>query len=381
MARERIDVAVARALAEGAAPGAAVVVGRGERIVLEGYYGSLAPGEGPVTAETVYDLSSLTKPLATLACVLRVVGARGWPLTEPLHRLLPEIVGDGRDDRRREITVRHALGHCAGLPARGMYFERLSEAEARERRSLVATDEGARRILAMACEESLLDGPGRVVTYSDVGYILLGEWLARATGRRLDRLFAEQIATPLDLTDTGYMSADGGSTAKRAPEPRRIAPTDRCPWRRRVVRGEVQDENAYAMGGVAGHAGLFSTARDVHRLTSAFVGSFDTDGGLFQRELARECFAGPGSVVRGSTWSLGWDTPTPAASSAGRLVSSRAFGHLGFTGTSVWVDLDRGVHVVLLTNRVHPDKENLGIREMRPRVHDAVFETVDREGL
>jgi CubicO group peptidase (beta-lactamase class C family) len=294
---------------------------------------------------------------------------------------LPEIVGDGRDDRRRDITVRHALGHCTGLPARGMYFERLAEAEARERRSLVATEEGTRRILAMACEESLLDGPGRVVTYSDVGYILLGEWLARASGRPLDRLFAEQIATPLDLTDTGYMRADGGSTAKMAPEPQRIAPTDHCPWRRRVVRGEVQDENAYAMGGVAGHAGLFSTARDVHRLTSAFVSSFDTAGGLFQRELARECFAGPGSVVSGSTWSLGWDTPTPAASSAGCLVSSRAFGHLGFTGTSVWVDLDRGVHVVLLTNRVHPDKENLGIREMRPRVHDAIFETVDREGL
>ena len=381
MARERIDAVIARALAEGATPGAAVVVGHGDLIVFEGYYGSLAPGEGPVNAETVYDLSSLTKPLATLACVLRVAGARGWSLTEPLHRLLPEIAGDGRDDRRRDITVRHALGHCAGLPARGMYFERLSEAEARERRSLVATDEGARRILAMACEESLLEGPGRVVTYSDVGYILLGEWLARASGRRLDRLFAEQIATPLDLTDTGYMRADRGSTAKRAPEPRRIAPTDRCPWRRRVVRGEVQDENAYAMGGVAGHAGLFSTAREVHRLTSAFVGSFDTAGGLFQRELARECFAGPGSVVSGSTWSLGWDTPTPAASSAGRLVSSRAFGHLGFTGTSVWVDLDRGVHVVLLTNRVHPDKENLGIREMRPRVHDAIFETVDREGL
>jgi CubicO group peptidase (beta-lactamase class C family) len=148
-----------------------------------------------------------------------------------------------------------------------------------------------------------------------------------------------------------------------------------------VLRGEVQDENAYAMGGVAGHAGLFSTACEVHRLTSAFVSSFDTDGGLFPRALARECFAGPGSLVGGSTWSLGWDTPTPGASSAGGLVSSRAFGHLGFTGTSVWVDLDRGVHVVLLTNRVHPDKENLGIRAMRPQVHDAVFETVDREGL
>jgi CubicO group peptidase (beta-lactamase class C family) len=126
---------------------------------------------------------------------------------------------------------------------------------------------------------------------------------------------------------------------------------------------------------------LFSTARDVHRLTSAFVRSFDADDGLFSRALARECFAGSGSLVGGSTWSLGWDTPTHGASSAGGHVSSRAFGHLGFTGTSVWVDLERGVHVVLLTNRVHPDKQNLGIRTMRPRVHDAVFEIVDSEGL
>jgi CubicO group peptidase (beta-lactamase class C family) len=119
----------------------------------------------------------------------------------------------------------------------------------------------------------------------------------------------------------------------------------------------------------------------VHRIVSAFVRSLDSNDGLFAQASVRECFAGPGSVVGGSTWSLGWDTPTPGASSAGKRVSARSFGHLGFTGTSVWIDLDRGMHVVLLTNRVHPDKNNLGIREMRPRVHDAVFEMMDREGL
>jgi CubicO group peptidase (beta-lactamase class C family) len=382
MARERIDAVVARALAEGAAPGAALVVGRGGQIVLEGYYGTLARGDSRVTADTVYDLSSLTKPLATLACVLRVAtAARGLSLSDPLHQLLPELVGHGRDARRREITVRHALGHCTGLPARGMYFERLAEAERRERKTLVATEEGARRVVAMACEEALLAAPGQVVTYSDVGYILLGEWLKRASGRGLDLLFSEEVTAPLDLRDTGFMSAAGGSTAQSMPALARIAPTDLCPWRGRIVRGEVQDENAYAMGGVAGHAGLFSTAVEVHRIVSAFVRSLDSNDGLFAQASVRECFAGPGSVVGGSTWSLGWDTPTPGASSAGKRVSARSFGHLGFTGTSVWIDLDRGMHVVLLTNRVHPDKNNLGIREMRPRVHDAVFEMMDREGL
>jgi CubicO group peptidase (beta-lactamase class C family) len=381
MAREQIDAVVARALAEGAAPGAAVVVGRGERLVFEGYYGSLALGEARVAADTVYDLSSLTKPLATLACMLRVAASGGVSLTEPMQKLLPELQADGQDSRRRDITLRHALGHCSGFPARGLYFERLAAAERDEHRRLVATAEGGRRIVAMACAEGLRDAPGRVVTYSDVGYLLLGEWLSRASGCSLDHLFAEQVATPLQLEDTGFMCAGSGSTAKKAPAPDRIAPTDRCPWRGRIVRGEVQDENAYAMGGVAGHAGLFSTALDVHRVVSAFVHSFESDDGLFDRALVRQCFAGPGSVVPGSTWSLGWDTPTPGTSSAGHRVSPRAFGHLGFTGTSIWIDLDRGVHVVLLTNRVHPDKENLRIREMRPRVHDAIFETVDREGL
>ncbi len=372
---------VARFLAEGAAPGAALLVGRGERVLFEGYYGTLAPGDAPVTSATVYDLSSLTKPLATLACLLRVVARGDASLGEPLCRLLPEVAADTGDTRRREITLRHALGHCAGFPARGKYFEALAKAERQERRSLVATEEGARRIVAMACEEPLLDAPGRVVTYSDVGYILLGEWLYRSSGRPLDRLFAEQIAVPLGLVDTGYMRADTGSTARSSAELACIAPTDHCPWRGRRVRGEVQDENAYAMGGVAGHAGLFSTAREVHRMASAFVGSSVANDGLFHRDLMRECFAGPGSVVSRSTWSLGWDTPTPGSSSAGRLISPRSFGHLGFTGTSLWMDMERGVHVVLLTNRVYADKENPGIRQMRPLVHDTVFEAVDEEGL
>jgi len=381
MAREGIDEEVAHALADGAAPGAAVIVGRGERVLFEGYYGTVAPGESRVTGETVYDLSSLTKPLATLACVLRMVAAKGLSLSDPLHRLLPEIDGDGSDPRRRQITVRHALGHCSGFPARGMYFQRLADAERREGKGLVATEEGAHRIVTMACQEPLLAAPGSSVTYSDIGYLLLGQWLERASGRPLDQLFAEQIATPLGLRNTGFMRVAGGSTAKRPPDLEHIAPTDLCPWRGRVLRGEVQDENAFAMGGVAGHAGLFSTAIEVHQLVFPFVRSFESNDGLFARDLVDECFAGPGSVVEGSTWSLGWDTPTPGASSAGTHISARSFGHLGFTGTSVWIDFDRGVHVVMLTNRVHPDKENAKIRLMRPRVHDAVFEALDRRGL
>jgi len=378
--KARIDSAVTTAIASGATPGAALVVGRGERVVFEGYYGFLAKGEPPVTRDTVYDLSSLTKPLATLACVLRIAAANRLSLSAPLHTILPEFTGDDRDARRGDVTLRDALAHCAGLPARKLYFDALAEIERRDGVSLVGTEEGSRWILTQALTELLVDAPGRVVTYSDVGYIVLGGWLERVTGLTLDRVFSEQIAAPLSLGVTGFMRKRSGCSARKPVDIGHVAPTDRCAWRGRVIRGEVQDENAYAMGGVAGHAGLFSSAVEVHRLVAAFVRSFESHGGLFDHALVRQCWAGAGSVVDGSTWSLGWDTPTPGGSSAGEKVSSRAFGHLGFTGTSIWVDLDRGVHVVLLTNRVHPDKENLAIREMRPRVHDAVFETVDRDG-
>jgi CubicO group peptidase (beta-lactamase class C family) len=138
------------------------------------------------------------------------------------------------------------------------------------------------------------------------------------------------------------------------------------------IHGVVQDENAYAMGGVAGHAGLFSTAREVHRLVGEFERAFHGLGSRFERDLVRIVWT-KDTATPGSTWALGWDTPAAQGSSAGSRISARAVGHLGFTGTSVWVDLDRGVHVVFLTNRIHQGGDNRGIRELRPRVHDAVF--------
>ena len=155
-----------------------------------------------------------------------------------------------------------------------------------------------------------------------------------------------------------------------------IAPTERCPWRNRVLCGEVHDDNAYAMGGVAGHAGMFGTAADIDRLASRLRACWRGEDDFMPREVVRE-FWTRDPTVEGSTWALGWDTPSPTNSTAGTRIGPNSVGHLGFTGTSLWIDLERDAHVILLTNRVHPQRDNDRIRDVRPRVHDATLEALD----
>jgi CubicO group peptidase (beta-lactamase class C family) len=154
-----------------------------------------------------------------------------------------------------------------------------------------------------------------------------------------------------------------------------IAPTERCPWRKRLLCGEVHDDNAYAMGGVVGHAGLFAQARDIHALVCELRACVLGESDFLPGDLVREFWRRDGSVPE-STWALGWDMPSATHSSAGSLFGATAVGHLGFTGTSIWIDRERDVHVILLTNRVHPHRDNERIREVRPRLHDAAMEAL-----
>jgi CubicO group peptidase (beta-lactamase class C family) len=160
-----------------------------------------------------------------------------------------------------------------------------------------------------------------------------------------------------------------------APVTDMIAPTAECPWRERILCGEVHDDNAWAMGGVAGHAGLFSTARDVHAFATEMIDCYHGRGGLVSQDTVRKFWTLDNSI-EGSSWALGWDTPSPEHSSSGRYFSRNSVGHLGFTGCSLWIDPDRELDVVLLSNRVHPNPENNLIREFRPLIHDLVMETL-----
>jgi CubicO group peptidase (beta-lactamase class C family) len=205
------------------------------------------------------------------------------------------------------------------------------------------------------------------VQYSDAGFILLGEVIEAVTGTPLDAFCRQEIFGPLRLGDVGYRNLE-----RRRPVGAPAASTEECPWRRCVLSGEVHDENAWIMGGVAGHAGLFATGRQVWQFAQGLLEGLKGGPWLASPPTVRT-FATRQGAPDGSTWALGWDTPTPGKSSAGRYVSPAAIGHLGFTGTSLWIDPPTQVIVVLLTNRIHPSRQRQGIRTFRPLIHDAVM--------
>jgi CubicO group peptidase (beta-lactamase class C family) len=211
--------------------------------------------------------------------------------------------------------------------------------------------------------------PGEAAVYGDLDFIVLGEIVERAAGEPLDRFCARRIYEPLGLTHTGFQPVPFGGDRSR------FAATELCPWREKVMWGEVHDGNAWAMGGVAGHAGLFASAPDVLRFAEEMLAAERGQSALFPAEVAREFFRRQG-IPKGSDWALGWDTPTQGQSTSGGQFSARSIGHTGFTGTSLWIDLEKGAIVVFLSNRVHLVAKRSRF-ELRPRVHDLIREAFD----
>jgi uncharacterized protein YbbC (DUF1343 family)/beta-glucosidase-like glycosyl hydrolase len=349
-----LDKVVDDFIAQGAFPGAVVAVGhKGRLAYLKGYGHLTYDDDAPaVTTETIYDLASITKVVATTTAAMLLVDERALDLDKPVQDFLPGFVGEGKE----KVTVRNLLTHSSGITAGGALYKTAS-----------GWDEFVTRIQAMDLEYE----PGSKSVYSDYGMILMGEVVQRVAGESLPELVERRVFEPLGMTNTGYLPS-----AEKLPS---IAPTEDDPWRGYVVRGEVHDENTHAMGGIAPHAGLFSTAGDLARYAQMIL-----NGGVLEhrRIISRrvvEMFS-QRSDVPGSERAIGWDTKSPERSSAGRFFSPRSFGHLGYTGTSMWIDPDRELFVILLTNRVHPTRENILIRKARPAVADAVVRAlVDAE--
>ncbi len=340
------DRVIERHLAEKAYPGAVLAVGRDSALVHLKAFGRLSyeAGAAAVTPDTIYDLASLTKVVVTTTMAMILVDENSLDLDKPVSAFLPRFKGGAKD----HVTLFHLLTHSAGFEAVApLYRELQGKATFASR---VAT-------LPLAYE------PGTKSVYSDLGEILLGEILERVAGESLDRFARHRILDPLGMQDTLFKP--GASLLPR------IAPTEDDPWRGRLLRGEVHDENAFAMGGVSAHAGLFGTAPDLARFAQMLL-----NGGVYghRRVVSRatlERFATRAGVP-GSSRALGWDTPSPG-SSAGALLSARAFGHTGFTGTSLWLDPERGLFVLLLTNHVHPPRGNEALPKLvRGAVADAV---------
>ena len=357
-----IHDAMSRAVADRVFPGAVLLIDAGGAIVLCEAFGhaALVPAPEPMTADTVFDVASLTKPLVTATLTLALVADGRLALDAPIGRHVPSW----REGAKARATIRHLLTHTSGLPAWKPFYQQLDPAD-------IATPEGKRRVIDAVEIEPLETEPGAASRYSDLGFILLGSLIEREAGRLLDRLAADRIFTPLGLPSMSYRPVGAPLARDRVA---RVASTQDCPWRGRVLRGEVDDENAYAMGGVSGHAGLFADARDVHRLVRAWRDAQAGRAAHWPAALVDEFLTRQGGLGDGG-WALGWTVPTPPSTSGSRF-SPRSFGHLGFTGTSVWVDPDRDLTVVLLTNRVHPDRANEALAAFRPAIHDLIYETV-----
>jgi serine-type D-Ala-D-Ala carboxypeptidase len=340
-----VSAILEQAVKHGAFPAAAIEVGDARRTRWHAAFGRLTydPGAVPAGDDTIFDLASLTKVLATTSFLMQQAERGGIDLDDPVGEHI--AAWEGAD--RAHVTVRDLLSHSGGLTAYVPFYRDYS---------------GRAEFERAICSVPLEYEPRTKSIYSDLGFILLGFMLDHA-GSTLDRRF-EAVKQQMALAeDIQFHPPESWK--------RRTAPTEVDPWRGRLLVGEVHDENAAALGGAAGHAGLFGTAAAVGQYARHLLQILDGHVGVVRRETL-ETFISRRADVPGSSRALGWDTML-AASSCGSHMSTRAFGHTGFTGTSLWIDPDRAVYVVLLTNRVHPSRANEAIRHIRPAVHDAVM--------
>jgi len=399
---------------EGAAqsvfPGAvALVAHEGKVVCLEcAGYRSLIPERLPMTTETIFDLASLTKPLSTALCIMKLVDDEKLFLDQSLGEMLSHV--DLKD--KGNLTLRRLLSHSAGLADWKPFHEKLTGRPLEDRKRLLRE---------WIIEEPFAYEPGKGNVYSDLGFMLL-EWvIEEKTGKTLPEYVEKHFYGPLGLkrtffspsplspppssavallrrtgtprppfakgargdlrgrkgatldsrlcgNDSPIHSGHGRNVPKEA-----FAATEDCPWRKRVLQGEVHDDNAWTLGGYSGHAGLFSTAEEVYAIAHMLrEHALGTRADFFKAETVREFFRRQ-DIVPGSDWALGWDTRAPEGSSAGKYFSRDSVGHTGFTGASIWMDLDKDVIAILLTNRVHPKRDNDRIKQFRPVFHDAVM--------
>lgn len=360
-----IDRFMRRAISQRVFPGAVLLVTQEGEICFHRAYGhgDLFAHQA-VTRETIFDLASLTKPLATALAVLDLIDEGGLSLETRLGDLFP-VGGDaptaaGSATARAGITLRQLLNHTSGLVAWRPYFQVLKKLPLHERRE---------RLLALLLAESLETSPGSRFCYSDLGYLLLGEIVAAVSGESLDTYLAGRILAPLGLDSLCF-----APLSRPLPfDLNRVAATELCPWRGKLIKGCVHDDNAYALDGVAGHAGLFGTAAAVGQLLEHLLKAYCGDNqGPLSPAMMRYAWRRKGDTPHG----LGFDFPAATQSSAGGRFSFASVGHLGFTGTSFWIDLPRRITVVVLTNRVHPTRYHCAIRDFRPLLHDAIMDAL-----
>jgi CubicO group peptidase (beta-lactamase class C family) len=345
--------------AEGVYPGAVLLVAReGEVVFFEetGYVG-LSPEHVPTRKDTIFDLASLTKPLATTLAIMRLVDQEKIGLDQPLL----EIITTSPLRDKGALTPGMILSHCAGLADwKPFYLDLVS----------VRPEERKKYLRESIVREPLVYSPTKACVYSDLGFMIL-EWVVEeVSGMPLKSFVELSFYNSLSLERTFLNTGVIPGQFKEED----IAPTGHCGWRKRIIQGEVNDENAHALGGYSGHSGLFGDAEEVLVLVNMLKEHCRGERDDYLKPgMVREFFTRQ-EIVDGCTWALGWDTPSDRGSSSGKHFSRNSVGHLGFTGTSVWMDLEKDIIVIFLTNRIHTTRTNQGIKEFRPMLHDLIME-------
>ncbi len=336
----------------GAVVGISIFSGTKKEIFLAAF-GSVEYDGLPLSKEIFYDLASLTKPLATTLAVISLLKNKILDLQDTLPDLLEiELPKD-----KKNIKIIHLLGHCSGLPAYRPYFKDLAGKKKYSGSAMI------KKIM----DENLTYKTGKRQLYSDLGFMLIGEIIKKKTSLRLDEYVNKKIYEPMGIDKLLFFNFDN-----KIRKGVNFAPTELCNWRKKLLYGQVHDDNAFMMQGVAGHAGMFGNVYGVTALVNYLIDIIEgkKDHPNINREDLNTFIK---KNKKNESFGLGFDTPSSENSSSGHCFSDKSFGHLGFTGTSFWVDLEKKISIVLLTNRVHPDRENEKIRKLRPIFHDLIM--------
>lgn len=360
--KQQMDALLEKGLAEQVYPGAVLLISQERNILYFNAVGraSLESDKEVMRLDTLYDLASLTKVLATVPALMRLLEKGVLQLDTPLCHLLPDFCTTREE--KRSITIRNLLSHSSGFEAWCPFYLNILE------NRIPFGSQAKEYIYRLICDLPLVGFPGDRSLYSDLNFILLGILLEKLSGVPLDEFCYAQIYQPLGMSKT-FFSSQLKQNMMSLP----IAATEYSEWRGGVIKGEVHDENALVMGGSAGHAGLFSTAEDVFLLCQSIILSLKNNQGFWPREMMKQ-FVLKQNLPGGSTWALGWDTPSLIGSTSGNLFSPNSIGHTGFTGTSIWIDLPSELTVIFLTNRIHPSRANEKIRTFRPLLHNTIRE-------
>ena len=346
-----VDLVIKRAINDRAFPGAEVLIWKDGKIIYEKAYGNYTydPESQKVYPHTLYDLASLTKVVATTTAAMICYDRGLFNLEDNVVTYIPEFGVNGKE----YITIKNLLLHNSGLPAWKNFYGRY-----------LKYDDVRNEIFSGELEYKT----GEKTVYSDLGIITLGKIIEKVTGKSLSDFCKDEIFIPLGMKSTFFNPAD---SVKKLCAPTEI---DNY-WRMKTLQGEVHDETSAMLNGVAGHAGLFSTANDISKLIAMLMNKGKLEQNQLIKQSTVEMFTKRNSEV--CTRALGWDTKSDSGSSAGDYFSKNSFGHTGFTGTSIWADPDRKLFIVFLTNRVYPTRENIKILKVRPQLHNTVIKSLE----